>query len=173
MHGPTNIKFVINVHEKLKFCPSLLEAFVFALKNFRDFALFQRRNCPSAAGIIYRWYTQKPQCHIHNTSLPQPETYRYSWLADLRSFRIPPFCPESSHWACYSIASTLLPATPLFDAAVWNEYFVFWHKSNQDLTIHQLRSTNTSAAHLIKVILRSMLMYRTHYKLQPLGHSGV
>ena len=64
-----------------------------------------------------------PQCHIHSNSLRQPETYRYSWLAVLRSFRIPPFCPESSHWACYSSASTLLPATPLSDAAIWNEYF--------------------------------------------------
>jgi len=48
----------------------------------------------------------------------QPETYRYSWLAVLRSFRIPPFYPESSHWACYSFASTLLPATPMSDAAI-------------------------------------------------------
>lgn len=152
----TQATSLINVHEKLKFCPSLLEAFVSALENFREFALFQRHNRPAAAGIIYRWYTQKPQCHIHNTSLPQPETYRYSWLADLRSFRISPFCPESSHWACYSTAPTLLPATPLSDAAIRNEYFLFsvWHSSNQDSTVQhitfKLLSTNTSARHLIR-----------------------
>lgn len=38
----TEATSLINVYEKLNLCPSFLVAFVFALKSFRDFALFQR-----------------------------------------------------------------------------------------------------------------------------------
>jgi hypothetical protein len=94
-----------------------LEAFVFALKTL-DILLCFNVTTVLLLLVSYTVGTLRNLNVTHKTSLPQPETYRYSRLADLRSFRIPPFCPESSHWACYSIASTLLPATPLSDAAI-------------------------------------------------------